>query len=1097
VGCGDAAKGVSAMKSAMLRFVVLLFVLATASGGAWAQFSGNISGTVQDPTDANVADATVTVTNVSTGGTLTAKSDSAGSFRFLSLAPGDYKISVSATGFAITNVTVTLLTEQTLNVPVHLTVSTVAERVEITSAAPTINTADSRTELTLESQAVANLPLQGRNLIALTTISPGVVGLGLVGGSPGSAADNFSTETQVDASANGRGSVGNMYVMDGMDITSDIRPGVLNLTPNPDSIQEVTIQPNTFSVDYGRASSIEMVMTSKYGTDQFHGNVSDYYTYQGLWAGTEFVHKYAGFHSNNYSGSIGGPVIPNHQFFFFFAIEPLRSTASTGSSSQTFEDPAFTAWAQQNFPNTLGTSLLTKYTPSGATVTGVAKTAADIFPSTCGTTATFFLPCGTPMIDNGVFNASSYRNGLQWNTRIDKYFDKDRIYGNFYRTTLNTDAPNVRPAFSTTNTFVTDSLQINETHTFSPNTLNEALFGYNKVQGINNITGNFTVPSVAVSGQGVGFGVGFAQGNFIQHNYHWRDVLTHIHGAHTLKFGYEGRHGDDLALFAPVYNQPNFSFDNLLDLAQDNPHTESGLAYNVLTGQPAKGQYEYAILTNGLFAEDTWRVKKNLTLTLGLRWDDYGNPYPLAGTTLANFHFGPGATLEDQIANGFMTQQGNVFNHALMAFSPRFGFSWDPTGKADWVVRGGFGIYHDWTTLGNDENGLKGNPPGWVVPTFFQGSATPPIFALGTSATAPAGFSYPALAGSELDSHGGIVGSQFNVGGLDTNLGSPVTYNYTATVEKKVFHELVASIGYSGSQSRNLIEGSGQQTATSYGVDVNRFAGDLILNYPTPKRLNPSFGSITYAQNGAVSGYNALILGLRGRFGKRGYFNASYTRSSSNDDAQIYPTFTDLHQYYGPSIFDAPNRFSLSLSYDIPGMSSGNAFERVLTNGWVFSDITIFQSGYPFTVYTGASFQPILNGAGQVIGLQPGSGDYNADGFNYDFPNVANYSQGTSRHAFLNGVFPSGNFTTPTIGTEGNELPYRYRGPNYYNFDMSLAKNTRIYERLSLQFRFDYFNVFNRVNLTGMDGNLADSTFGKATSQFNPRWLQLGITLRF
>jgi hypothetical protein len=116
---------------------------------------------------------------------------------------------------------------------------------------------------------------------------------------------------------------------------------------------------------------------------------------------------------------------------------------------------------------------------------------------------------------------------------------------------------------------VTDSLQINETHTFSPNTLNVALFGYNKVQGINNITGNFTVPSVAVSGQGVGFGVGFAQGNFIQHNYHWRDVLTHIHGAHTLKFGYEGRHGDDLALFAPVYNQPNFSFDNLLDLAQD------------------------------------------------------------------------------------------------------------------------------------------------------------------------------------------------------------------------------------------------------------------------------------------------------------------------------------------------------------------------------------------------------------------------------------------------------------------------------------------------------------------------------------------------
>lgn len=125
-------------------------------------------------------------------------------------------------------------------------------------------------------------------------------------------------------------------------------------------------------------------------------------------------------------------------------------------------------------------------------------------------------------------------------------------------------------------------------------------------------------------------------------------------------------------------------------------------------------------------------------------------------------------------------------------------------------------------------------------------------------------------------------------------------------------------------------------------MDINRFAGDLITNYPTPKRLNPSFGSITYAQNGAPSGCNALILALRGRFGKRGFFSASYTRSSSKDDTQIYPTFTNLHQYYGPSVSDAPNRFSLSLSYEIPGL------------------ITIFKSGYPFVVYTNAPFQPVV-----------------------------------------------------------------------------------------------------------------------------------------
>jgi hypothetical protein len=740
---------------------------------------------------------------------------------------------------------------------------------------------------------------------------------------------------------------------------------------------------------------------------------------------------------------------------------------------------------RSRIPNSLGTSLLTKYTPSGATVTGVAKTAADIFPTTCGTAATSNLPCATPMIDNGVFNSSSYRNGTQWNARIDKYFSKDRIYGNFFRTTLKTGGPAVRPAFVTSNHYVTDSLQVNETHTFSGTFLNEAGFGYNKVDGTNEATGNFIVPNVSVTGQGVGFGIGFAQGDFIQHNYHWRDVLTKVVGSHSLRFGYEGRRGDDLALFAPVYNQPNFSFDNLLALAQDAPHSESGLAYDPLTGQPAKGQYEYALVIHGLFLEDTWKIHNRLTLTYGLRWDDFGNPYPLSGTTLANFHLGPGTTLNQQIGNGFMLQQGHVFNHALTnVFSPRAGFSWDPTGGGNWVVRGGFGVYHDWPTLGNDENGLKGNPPGWIVPTFLStGGTAAPIFALGTTASTPSGFPYPALPSTQLDSHGGLAGSQISVGGIDPNLGSPVTYNYTGTLERKLVKDFVASIGYSGSRSNNLIEGGGQQTATSYGTDINRFAGDLIQNNGTVTRLNPSFGGITYAQNGAIGRYNAFIAAARGRFGRRGYFSASYTRSESKDDSQLYPTFTNISQYYGPSVWDAPNRLSMAFSYDLPGTSSGNGLLGRITNGWSISDVTILQSGTPFVVYTNASFQA--------------GGDYNADGDNYDFPNVASYSQSTSRQSYLNGIFSAGQFTAPTPGTEGNESPYRFRGPGYANTDISLAKNTKIVESVNFQLRFDFFNAFNRPNLNSMDANLPDGSFGKATGQYNPRWIQLGARINF
>jgi len=1072
----------------LLRVLSLGLLISTVPSSAWAQFSANIQGEIEDAGHAAIPKATVTLTSVANNVAKTTESDSSGGYHFTSLAPGDYKISSTAAGFSTATVNITLLTGQILDVPIQMKVGTVAESVTVTTQAPVLDAADSRTQLTIETQELTDLPLQGRNLLALTTVAPGVTGLGLApGGSPGSAADNFSTETQVDASANGRGSVGNMFVVDGMDVTSDIRPGVLNLVPNPDAIQETSIQTNTFSTEYGRASSLQMVMTTKSGGSQFHGSASEYFTYQNLWALTEFAEprKYAPFHSNNLSATIGGPILAKHQFFFFFAIEPLRSTVTNAASTTTFEDPQFTAWAQANLPSSLGTKILTTYTPSGATVTGVAKTAADIFPTTCGTTAASNLPCSLPMIDTGVFNSASFRNGTQWNTRIDKYFSKDRLYGNIFRTTLATGGPAIRPQFNTSSPYTTDSLQINETHTFSSTLLNEAAFGYNKVEGVGSATGDFTVPVVNVTGQGTGFGSGFAQGAFIQHNYHWRDVLTKVAGSHSIKFGYEGRRGDDLALFAPVYDEPIFQFDNLLALAQDQPHSETGLAYDPLTGQPAKGQYEYAVITNGLFVEDTWKIRHNLTLTYGLRWDDFGNPYPLSGTTLANFHLGPGTMLNQQITNGFMLQQSNVFNHALTnVFSPRVGFAWDPRGSENWVVRGGFGVYHDWPTLGNDENGLKGNPPGWIVPTFLStGGTAAPIFALGTSASAPAGFPYPALPSTQLDSHGGLIGSQISVGGTDPNLGSPVTYNYTATLERKLVKDLVASVGYSGSSSNNLIEGGGQETATTYGVDINRFAGDLIQNNGTLTRLNPSFGSITYSQNGAIGRYNAFIAAARGRFERRGYFSASYTRSASRDNSQVYPTFTNLQQYYGPSYWDAPNRISVALSYSLPGMSSDKGALGRITNGWSISDITILQSGTPFVVYTNASYQA--------------GGDYNADGDNYDFPNVASYSQHTSRQAYLNGIFSAGQFTAPTPGTEGNETPYRFREPGYANTDISLAKNTKIVERLNFQLRFDFFNAFNRPNLNTVDTNLPDGNFGKATGQYNPRWIQLGANINF
>jgi len=270
-------------------FVVqrILVVLAVFAATCYAQFSGSIQGTVLDATGAVVPNAKVQLKNLGTTVVTSTVSDTEGNYRFVSLAPGSYQISVEAAGFNTSTATFTLETSQNLNIPIAMKVASSSVQVDVTAEVPVLNTAESRNQMTLQTQVLSNLPLAGRNMISLVTLAPGVIGTGTTtGGSPGSGVDNYSTELQVDASANGLGSVANMYVVDGLDVTSAIRPGVLNLTPNPDSVQETSIQTNTFTVEYGRASSIQMAMTTKSGTDGLHGTASDYFTNKKLWAGT-------------------------------------------------------------------------------------------------------------------------------------------------------------------------------------------------------------------------------------------------------------------------------------------------------------------------------------------------------------------------------------------------------------------------------------------------------------------------------------------------------------------------------------------------------------------------------------------------------------------------------------------------------------------------------------------------------------------------------------------------------------------------------------------------------------------------------------------
>lgn len=1133
------------------RIVAIALYVLLATTAAFAQFTAGVQGNVRDAGGANIPNAQMILLNTATKVQQTGTSDAAGLYRFTNLGPGEYQVSSSAKGFQSAQAQFMLTAGETRDVSLTLNVGSDATSIVVTAQTPLLDTADSREVLTLNQGALENLPLATRNPISLVGLTPGVTGVQ-------AATTTFNPETTNHYSASGRGGNANTFIVDGLDVDSDIGEGVNNLTPNADSLSEETVQTNTYTVDYGKSSSIQTLMSSRAGTAQYHGFASGYYTYQGLSARGEFgvpqPQRFSPYHTTDLSFGVGGPIIPNKRFFFFATLEPYYSSTpnpaltATGalapnSGSLTYEDPAFVAFAQQVRPNTLETSLFSKY-PVKNVVFESSKTAQQVFGvqntaanTGCNTPSTDNIPCSTPVFDQGIFNGTAPNASYQYSVRVDKVFDKDRVNGFFVRNTIAIQAPSPRPQFRTSSNLYTLSLQGNETHTFSAHLLNEAFAGYNRIEGYTPNKGLFSVPVVGVTGLGVGWGDANPYEDYIQHGFHWRDVVTYVWGNHDFKIGYEGWHGDDLAYFAGRYSQPIFAYTNIINLINDNPFTETNVAFNPVTGKPFADNYGYAKTTGGAFAEDTWKATRRLTVNYGLRYDNFGNAYPaLAGTVLANFHPATTSSFSGSIANGIFSAGSHTFPHALnWIFSPRVGFAYDLLGKGEWVVRGGFGVYRDEYTLGNQENGLITNPPGPVRPTFKNdGSTAAPVFGFGTSNTYPFGFPYPAFVGSPLDAKGGIVGSQLTTTGIDPNLRSPHTLNYTLTIEHALTKNLTASVSYQGSHSGDLVTGGGTVAAHTYGTDVNAFAGDL-LQHPgfassgaykgsgIQTRLNTSFGSITYATNGATANYNAVIAAVKGQFSRRGFITTSYTHGKAMDDWQVYPTAAPpYNRYYSPSPFNVPNAFSLGFNYQLPGESLHNALLQRVGGGWSLAGTTSLQSGLPFSVsntnplavspigtdgvaITSANYSSEL--AAGHLRYVPTSGDYNADGNNTDLPNVTAYTQKHNRSDFLlghgifpvcaGGALPCGNFSLPAFGAEGNQTPNRFLNPGYADTDLTVKKTTRITERINLELRLDTFNLFNRVNLVAVDPKLQDTTFGQSNSTYAARNMLLGARVNF
>jgi hypothetical protein len=1081
--------------------LILTVILLATAAAVWGQFSSNIQGVVEDSSSARIPGATVKIRNLDTGIAQEMVASDAGNYRFSSLQPGKYEAKFEKEGFQAKTIELTLGTGQTTEVNVSLAVSGSATAIQVSGDAPVLDTADTRVQVTLRTEALSNLPIQGRNFLALVAVAPGVTGIGSPGG------DNFANEATPSISANGRNATGNGYTLDGLTTNSNITAGTTNLNPNPDTIQEMAVQTTNFSVDQGSTSSMVVAMTSKSGTNQFHGTGSYYFTNQDLKARSVFTQSYEPFKRHDLSATFGGPIIKN-KTFAFASVQPLRSASSLGNGSTTYESPEFVAWAKSAFPNTLGTKILSQVTPTGIATTGVAKYARDLFPGTCGTAATSNLPCDLPMVDQGTNTPSPYRNGLQYNFRGDQYLrqSKERIYFNYNNMNVDSENPAIRTGMQSVNNSNSYAIQSSWTHTFTPTLLSELSFGGSKVFG-QNAGGDapFRIPDINITGIGTGISPGWS-GNFTQHNYNWRDVVSWVRGSHSLKFGGQFSWGDDWADFSNINNRPSFQFNSLLDLVQDNPYSEGNVMYNPLTGKPTQFIFGAKINTFSVFAQDEWKVKPNLTLTLGLRFDDYGNATGIKGMTYNQLFPASGSTVDSQFANGSIKVVDHPFTHRQKAWSPRLGYAWSPGKSGAWSVRGGVGMYHDGSLLGETVDAMRSNPPGFVFPTFRQDTPIKPLFAIGTSDTYPFGFPLPDIGAGSLDSRGGLVGTRPDIGATQLDLRASSTVNYVFGVERQLAYKTVVGLNYSGSRTWD----------GSVGSDFNRTAGDLLDG--SYDRLNPSFGAMNYVFNANSIRYNAMIATFRKDIGNRGSVQASYTLSKTTDLYQGgsrsngYEGIPDQHVIYDSNLrealrsyasWDARNRFSFSGSYELPTPFRDNGLAKRVLGGWQITALAIVQSGNPYTVLNYNPFEPVLDASGRVTGYGPNSGDYNADGSNYDYPNLANQSinNSHSRQDFLNkGIFSASDFTAPALGAASNQQRNLFRSPGYLNVDSSMIKNNNLPffgERVKLQLRFEFFNVLNRVNLGGVDNNMFSSTFGKVTGVRDPRTIQLGARLAF
>lgn len=1069
-----------------------------------AQFSSILEGTISDPTGAVIPGVSVSIEDTATGTVRDVETSSAGRYRATALAASTYRVTVSSEGFqTYVQERVTLEVAQTTTLNIDLELGATTETVSVTSEAPLIETGEAKVSGQIEEMEVADLPLVGRNFMTLVVLTPGVVGLPSGGGQAYAQAtgDIFSAEYGVNLSGNGQRAESNSFNVDGASVNASPRGGVINHNPNADSVQELRVSLNNFSAEYGRNSSVLVNVVTKSGTNEVHGTLGWYHTNNKLQEPNWFQRDTGVpvFRRNEANWSLGAPIIKNRTFAFA-SMDILRSGVGAGFGG-TVVSREFADLVRQRHPNNISSLVMNEF-PDILVGKSTAQTAGSLVGSDCSgstpvDTPIGSMPCDFPVTERGSFAQTLPRDGLQWTTRVDHNFNeaRDRIYGSVARTTNQLvlfGNPSVYPAFTQMQEQWTAFANINWTRIVSNNVINELSWAWQHAEGDAPI-GRGEIPSISVPGI-AGYGQGFSDAVFIQNNQQWRNVTTWNKGAHSFKFG--GNFNCDSgcpgagALFAAVWERPNYSFNSIWDFALDDPFSHGNIGFDPTTGDARGFDFRPRFTNMGVFINDDWKVRPNLTISWGLRWEAFFVPTDL-DNIFVGAQFRGGSDFRERIADVGVVQGPPLASTDNNNIAPRVGIAWDPTGRGKMSIRGGTGVFYD-RPGGQFFRDCCTSLPIFAVATVSKQTIPQPAYGLSSTLESPWMFPRPPDLQVGLDERGGLISAPAAIQIWEPHLKNQYAVNWFFGVQLALGRDWALESNYVGSQGTKLYQ----------NYEVNRFAGDLLDG--RLDRLNPSFGSITYGQNNGKSAYHGGNVSVKKRFSSGLLFQGAYTFGKATDTGSSFSGEHPVEQFdlrlnRGRSRFDVRQKYAMSLIYDLPSPRSGPL--RAALGGWQIGTTAILQSGSPFTVSCGLPFQPVFDDAGNMIGNN--GCDFNADGLNNDFPDTPAFGdsiQGASRQDYLDGIFTAADFPKPATVRPGTLGRNTFENPGYANVDFNLLRQIpfpMLGESGRIDFRAEFFNLLNRINLGSVNGALQSGNFGRVTSTFGARNIQFGVKIVF